>query len=67
MRKRFFCLLVCLLLPLTALTEALPDTMDVEAASAQASSVLNTPGREHCGKENCFWETEMDYTDTEAV
>lgn len=66
MRKRFFCLLFCLLLPVTALAEDLPGTMDITSA-AQASSVLNTPGQEHCGKENCFWETEMDYTDTEAV
>lgn len=56
MRKPLCCLLLCLLLPWTALAEDIPDTMDVDAP-VQAT-VLNTPGREHCGKENCFWETE---------
>ena len=57
MFKRMMTALLCALLPLTCLAEEL----STPAAAAY------TPGRESCGKPNCFWETPMDYTDTEAM
>ena len=50
MRKHLLTFLMCLLTALPALAE-------------EAPAPVNTPGRETCGKENCFWETEMDFTD----
>lgn len=57
MLKRMMTALLCTLLPLTCLAEEL---------SAPAPTAF-TPGRESCGKPNCFWETPMDYTDAEAM
>ncbi len=57
MLKRICALLLCLFC-LPALAE--------EAAPAPISPV-NTPGRETCGKPNCFWETEMDFRNEEAM
>ena len=57
MLKRMMTALLCTLLPLTCLAEEL---------SAPAAAAY-TPGRESCGKPNCFWETPMDYTDAEAM
>ena len=66
MYKRILSALLCVLLPLTALAEELSAPVDVSPAAQEASTIY-TPGRESCGKPNCFWETPMDYTNTEAV
>ena len=65
MLQRMLCLLLCLILPLTALAEG--PLGPFFQADPTMNYPINTPGREKCGKENCFWETPMDYTDTEAV
>ena len=57
MRQRILIALLCVMLPLTALAED---------AAAPADPV-STPGRERCGKENCFWETEMNVRDEAAM
>lgn len=57
MLKRILTALLCLFC-LPALAE--------EAAPAPADPV-STPGRESCGKANCYWETEMDYRNEEAM
>lgn len=62
MQKRILSLLLCVVFPLTALAETLTATVDLSAPATEAAS-LATPGREHCGKPNCYWETPMDYTD----
>ena len=58
MSKRILAVLLCALMLLPAQAE--------EAAPAPAKPV-NTPGRESCGKPNCYWETEMDFRNEEAV
>ena len=58
MPKRILTALLCALLLLPAQAE--------EAAPAPADPV-NTPGRETCGKPNCYWETEMDFRNEEAM
>ncbi len=57
MLKRMIALIFCLLTALPACAEE---------AAAPADPV-NTPGRESCGKENCFWETPMDFRDEETM
>ena len=65
MFKRMLIALLCVILPLTALAEgALGPFFTYDPAMEYP---VNTPGREKCGKENCYWETPMDYTDTETV
>lgn len=63
-------LLLCLLLlcgSAPALTEGLPDSVDMDSLLAQTPlPVLNTPGRESCGKAGCYWETPMIATDEAA-
>jgi len=56
MYKRILTACLCALLLLPAHAE--------EAAPADP---ISTPGRETCGKPGCFWETEMDYTNEEAI
>ena len=56
MPKRILTALLCALLFLPA-----------QAEEAAAPDPVNTPGRGTCGKANCFWETEMDYRNEEAV
>ena len=55
MLKRIYMMMLCLMLLLPAHAE--------ETATVN----VNTPGREKCGKENCFWETEMDFGNEEAM
>ncbi len=55
MLKRIFTLICCLLLAFPACGEEAP------------ANPINTPGREKCGKPNCYWETPMDYTDEETI
>jgi len=65
MLKRTLIVLLCLMLPLLALADGAIGpffTYDPEM-----NYPVNTPGRERCGKANCYWETPMDYTDTETV
>ena len=50
--------LLCALMMLPAQAE--------EAAPAPADPV-RTPGRETCGKPNCYWETAMDFRNEEAM
>ena len=59
MLKRIFAALLCALLPLVSLAD--------EPLAPAVSTSPNTPGRERCGKANCFWETPMDYTDAETM
>lgn len=61
------CLIFCC--ACTALAEEFPDVIDIESLLAAASPEpgVFTPGRERCGKENCFWETPMDAMDEAAV
>ena len=56
MLKRILTALLCAMMLLPAHAE--------EPAPA---TPVNTPGRESCGKENCFWETEMDFRNEEAM
>ncbi len=56
MLKRVLTALLCVLMVLPAGAE--------EAAPVNP---VNTPGRETCGKPNCFWETPMDYRDEETM
>ncbi len=56
MRKRIFTLLFALLLAFPACAE-----------EAAVENPVSTPGRESCGKPNCFWETEMDFRNEEAM
>ena len=57
MLKRILALMLCLFcLPALA-----------EDATPAPAAILNTPGREKCGKANCFWETEMNFRDEEAM
>ncbi len=58
MPKRILTALLCALLLLPAQAE--------EAAPAPVNPI-NTPGREPCGKANCYWETEMDFRNEEAM
>ena len=58
MPKRFLTFLLCALLPFSVLAEETVATRE---------NPVNTPGRESCGKPNCFWETQMDYRDEEAM
>ena len=58
MPKRMLTALLCALMMLPAQAE--------EAAPAPADPV-RTPGRETCGKPNCYWETEMDFRNEEAI
>ena len=58
MLKRIILALLCALLPLSAWAEG--------DAPAPADPI-NTPGRETCGKPNCFWETEMDFRNEEVM
>lgn len=63
-------ILCCLLLmcACVAFAEEFPDSLDMERVLAQAQEpVLNTPGREKCGKDGCFWETPMDPHDAAAM
>ena len=65
MLRRMMTALLCALLPLTALADgAIGPFFTYDPAMNYPD---NTPGRESCGKEHCYWETTMDYTDTEAV
>lgn len=65
MTKCILAALLCLLLPLSALAEGpLGPFFTYDPA---ADYPINTPGRETCGKANCYWETPMDYTDTQAI
>ncbi len=59
MLKRIFALILCALLPLCAAAE--------DASFLSAAIPINTPGRESCGKANCFWETPMDYRNEAAM
>ena len=54
MLKRILMLWFCLLLLPAHAEEAAPVN-------------VNTPGRETCGKPNCYWETEMDFRNEEAM
>lgn len=60
-------------LPLPEETESPAETADeapartVKAYQTAIDAPLNTPGRESCGKKNCFWETEMDPYNEKAV
>ena len=65
MLKRMLLALLCVILPLTALAEG--PIGPFFTYDPEKNYPVNTPGRETCGKENCYWETPMDYTDTEAV
>nr|MBR4280461.1 L,D-transpeptidase [Clostridia bacterium] len=58
MPKRMLTALLCALMMLPAQAE--------EAAPAPADPV-RTPGRETCGKPNCYWETAMDFRNEEAM
>ncbi len=57
MLKRVFALMLCLLTALPAFAQE----------TAAPADPVNTPGREKCGKENCFWETPMDLRDEETM
>lgn len=52
-----------------ALAEGFPDSIDVNdlPEAQRLTDVLNTPGRERCGREGCYWETPMDAMDEAAV
>lgn len=50
--KRFLFIMLCCAMLLTVYT---------------AQGECCTPGREACGRENCFWETPMDITNEEAI
>ena len=54
MLKRILMLWFCLLLLPAHAEEAAPVN-------------VNTPGRETCGKPNCYWETKMDFRNEEAM
>ena len=60
-------------LPLPEETDSPAETADeapartVKAYQTAIDAPLNTPGRESCGKKNCFWETEMDPYNEKAV
>lgn len=56
MPKRILTALLCVLMLLPA-----------QAEEAAPANPVNTPGRESCGKPNCFWETEMNFRDEEAM
>ncbi len=56
MFKRILTTLLCAMLPLSALSE-----------EAAPTNPINTPGRESCGKPNCYWETTMDFGNEEAM
>ena len=56
MLRRILTALLCVLMICPALAE-----------EAAPPSWVNTPGRESCGKENCFWETKMDFRNEEAM
>ena len=58
MLKRVLAAIACLLMICPVLAE--------DAAPGRDNTV-NTPGRESCGKPNCFWETEMDFRNEEAM
>ena len=50
-----------------ALAEELPDFIDMADLLQQpVAETAFTPGREHCGKAGCFWETPMDPLDEAA-
>ncbi len=66
MYKRILTALLCALLPLSALAEDLSAPVDLSAPATEAITAI-TPGRESCGKANCFWETPMDYTNEAAI
>lgn len=65
MLKRILTALLCAILPLTA--QAAGPIGPFFTHDPTMNYPVNTPGRETCGKENCYWETPMDYTDTQAV
>ena len=65
MLKRILTALLCAILPLTA--QAAGPIGPFFTHDPAMNYPVNTPGRETCGKENCYWETPMDYTDTQAV
>ena len=65
MLKRILTALLCAMLPLT--TQAAGPIGPFFTHDPAMNYPVNTPGRETCGKENCYWETPMDYTDTQAV
>ena len=66
MKKRILAALCAVWLPLAALSETPPDTVDLSGPATEAAAAY-TPGRENCGQPDCFWETPMDYTNTQAV
>ena len=65
MLKRILTALLCAMLPLTA--QAAGPIGPFFTHDPTMNYPVNTPGRETCGKEDCYWETPMDYTDTQAV
>ena len=65
MLKRLLTALLCAFFPLTALAEGALGPFFTHDPTMNYPT--NTPGREKCGKENCYWETPMDYTDEEAI
>ena len=70
--RKLLAVLFCALMILTAAAEELParlDLSDAEELSTPAAEVeeIFTPGKGHCGKPGCFWETPMDYTNEAAV
>ena len=66
MLKRLLTALLCAILPFSALAEDFSAPIDLSAPPVEASTSF-TPGRESCGKPNCYWETPMDYTNEAAM
>ncbi len=66
MLKRLLCALLCACLPLIALAEDFSAPIDMTAPPQEATTGF-TPGRESCGKPNCYWETPMDYKNESAI
>ncbi|MBE5797524.1 MAG: L,D-transpeptidase [Clostridiales bacterium] len=63
MRRLLAVFLACLMT--AAAAEGMPDFIDMDSLLAQSPEVF-TPGRESCGRADCYWETPMDPLDEAA-
>lgn len=65
--KRLLLIFLTMLLAGSAAAAGFPDFIDMDAVPPMEEEIMNTPGRERCGKPGCYWETPMDALAEEVV